>query len=237
MYSEKEITKLYKEAKHKKNQIKILAELNACDSSMIVAILLRNGYEQTTKFDYPTPIKEAKKDVKPVDIEKEKKRVSDIKSIRVAIEQHKNDEASGKLKVKKMPKEVADKKQVEVPISMLVSDEELYDMYVTKRQTIAHIAEKLNVDKHRLAKHLENHDIVRTRKENQSVSHTVVADAMIADKMLEAKINTFLEASRRLQEKADEFKAKAEALQQARTALSGNIGEDLGNVIKDIIQE
>lgn len=299
MYSEKEIVKLYREAKHKKAQIKILSELNACDSSMIIGILLKNGYEQTTKFDYPTPIKEVKKEAKPVDMKEEEKRVSTIKSIRVAIEDRKK-ESTGTLKVKKMPKGTTDKavrrskreleveelvtakiseeelrkryvenresipdivastglreanlitfmkmhditrtgdngKKVEVPISMLATDEELYDMYVTKRQTIAHIAEKLNVDKHRLAKHLENHDIVRTRKEEKSVSPTVIADAMVADKALEAKVKTLLDAAKRLREKADEFEAQAKTLQQAQQALSGNIGEDLGNVIKDII--
>lgn len=251
-HSEAEIVKIYKEAKHKKHQIKILSELNSCASEEIVAILLKNGFEYTKQFDYPTPIKVKKTESKKVE-KAEEKPVSSIKNIKVAIlGSTAPDTLPGQIKVKKSIAPINDAKEatvtedasttkaeeksktVEAPISMLISENELRRRYITNGESIGMIADSLHVDKHRLSKYMENHDIVRARKAADNTSDNN-KDVDIAAKLLDAKINTLREAAKRLRAKADEFFLEAEALEKAKASLNITISEELGKTVGDIL--
>ena len=49
LYSDYEITREYRNAKDKKEQLKILAQLNACPIDHIIKVLTLNGYEYDSK--------------------------------------------------------------------------------------------------------------------------------------------------------------------------------------------
>ena len=61
VYDEKDIVRSYNEARNKRQQIKILAELNDTDSGEIINVLLRNGVELSDSKKNDAGVDEIKK--------------------------------------------------------------------------------------------------------------------------------------------------------------------------------
>ncbi len=107
-----EICELYRSAKHKTSQIKILAELNAVPEEKIREILSKGGYEMSVKAtlkNKPVTNKKAEVETKPAAVEKKK---AEVEQKPAAVENAVP--VMEKVEVPQLVKDVLVKKMVEI---------------------------------------------------------------------------------------------------------------------------